>query len=110
MAFSCSAARLFAEQKVLSLWECSSTSLLQIGHRTSLSLMSLCLSAHARTSSGVCSPMGLLQEGQAERIASARSSARFWGSGSSSRGNALGRSEEHTSELQSRGHLVCRLL
>src|SRR5690625_6434947 len=25
-------------------------------------------------------------------------------------GIALGRSEEHTSELQSRGHLVCRLL
>src|SRR5690625_5022895 len=25
-------------------------------------------------------------------------------------GMALGRSEEHTSELQSRGHLVCRLL
>src|SRR5437660_720910 len=25
-------------------------------------------------------------------------------------GNYLGRSEEHTSELQSRGHLVCRLL
>src|SRR5437870_7990556 len=25
-------------------------------------------------------------------------------------GGALGRSEEHTSELQSRGHLVCRLL
>src|SRR5437870_9178527 len=24
--------------------------------------------------------------------------------------NGLGRSEEHTSELQSRGHLVCRLL
>src|SRR5690625_6642056 len=24
--------------------------------------------------------------------------------------NELGRSEEHTSELQSRGHLVCRLL
>src|SRR5690625_4798356 len=24
--------------------------------------------------------------------------------------NSLGRSEEHTSELQSRGHLVCRLL
>src|SRR5439155_6638763 len=26
------------------------------------------------------------------------------------RGTAPGRSEEHTSELQSRGHLVCRLL
>src|SRR5690625_6456399 len=26
------------------------------------------------------------------------------------RRSALGRSEEHTSELQSRGHLVCRLL
>src|SRR5690625_6796745 len=25
-------------------------------------------------------------------------------------GRAVGRSEEHTSELQSRGHLVCRLL
>src|SRR5439155_25651462 len=25
-------------------------------------------------------------------------------------GNITGRSEEHTSELQSRGHLVCRLL
>src|SRR5690625_6456809 len=25
-------------------------------------------------------------------------------------GSATGRSEEHTSELQSRGHLVCRLL
>src|SRR5690625_6580523 len=25
-------------------------------------------------------------------------------------GEAVGRSEEHTSELQSRGHLVCRLL
>src|SRR5215208_2506787 len=27
-----------------------------------------------------------------------------------SRGHGAGRSEEHTSELQSRGHLVCRLL
>src|SRR5436305_9806638 len=27
-----------------------------------------------------------------------------------SRGNGVGRSEEHTSELQSRPHLVCRLL
>src|SRR5439155_11649097 len=26
------------------------------------------------------------------------------------RGQIVGRSEEHTSELQSRGHLVCRLL
>src|SRR5690625_7487609 len=26
------------------------------------------------------------------------------------RGDVVGRSEEHTSELQSRGHLVCRLL
>src|SRR5690625_7118882 len=29
---------------------------------------------------------------------------------SNSTTEALGRSEEHTSELQSRGHLVCRLL
>src|SRR5439155_24709182 len=28
----------------------------------------------------------------------------------STAGGAVGRSEEHTSELQSRGHLVCRLL
>src|SRR5690625_6068594 len=29
---------------------------------------------------------------------------------SKSKGNVVTRSEEHTSELQSRGHLVCRLL
>src|SRR5207253_11050754 len=32
------------------------------------------------------------------------------GAGVQSGRRALGRSEEHTSELQSRGHLVCRLL
>src|SRR3984893_9023525 len=31
------------------------------------------------------------------------------GSGKSTLARAVGRSEEHTSELQSRGHLVCRL-
>src|SRR5690625_6220442 len=31
-------------------------------------------------------------------------------SGAQTLGRLLGRSEEHTSELQSRGHLVCRLL
>src|SRR5437660_7531629 len=30
--------------------------------------------------------------------------------GVAEKGNVHGRSEEHTSELQSRGHLVCRLL
>src|SRR5690625_6638069 len=44
------------------------------------------------------------------RRATARSMART-NSGSMSRGRSSGlRSEEHTSELQSRGHLVCRLL
>src|SRR2546422_1562615 len=33
-----------------------------------------------------------------------------WGSGASSRPGSRRRSEEHTSELQSRLHLVCRLL
>src|SRR5439155_25408753 len=33
-----------------------------------------------------------------------------WLSGRATRGPWPGRSEEHTSELQSRGHLVCRLL
>src|SRR5215510_15902514 len=32
------------------------------------------------------------------------------GQGRPNRANGLPRSEEHTSELQSRGHLVCRLL
>src|SRR5439155_26762911 len=32
------------------------------------------------------------------------------GSGRNSGASSLSRSEEHTSELQSRGHLVCRLL
>src|SRR5690625_6665366 len=41
--------------------------------------------------------------------------AKDWASGTSSRSSklmhgGLRRSEEHTSELQSRGHLVCRLL
>src|SRR5437870_4441100 len=45
----------------------------------------------------------------------ARASSRFVAAGSSSysasmRDIASSRSEEHTSELQSRGHLVCRLL
>src|SRR5437870_11387864 len=46
--------------------------------------------------------LGLVQTA-ARRRANLRSATR--------RGRlALGRSEEHTSELQSRGHLVCRLL
>src|SRR5690625_6265238 len=32
-----------------------------------------------------------------------------WAAAADSEGAAAGRSEEHTSELQSRGHLVCRL-
>src|SRR5690625_6816844 len=34
----------------------------------------------------------------------------IWSSGGHGGGCRRGRSEEHTSELQSRGHLVCRLL
>src|SRR5207253_8662350 len=41
------------------------------------------------------------------RAASWRSS---WASGCCSTARVWSRSEEHTSELQSRGHLVCRLL
>src|SRR5207253_10087459 len=43
-----------------------------------------------------------------ERCRSSSSPRRFAESPSGCRGG--GRSEEHTSELQSRGHLVCRLL
>src|SRR5690625_5848034 len=39
----------------------------------------------------------------------ARKEKRIWSSFRSHR-SSMGRSEEHTSELQSRGHLVCRLL
>src|SRR5690625_6438182 len=42
-----------------------------------------------------------------EEIQQARTRAREKGH---AKGLAQGRSEEHTSELQSRGHLVCRLL
>src|SRR5207253_5023019 len=35
---------------------------------------------------------------------------RYWVVNQSPDAGALARSEEHTSELQSRGHLVCRLL
>src|SRR5207253_10219087 len=48
-----------------------------------------------------------------ERIPSRRKVSRSWlasGSNSSGPEASQDRSEEHTSELQSRGHLVCRLL
>src|ERR1700686_3206346 len=45
----------FSKHATLSLWECSSTSLLQIGHRTSFSCMSLCLWAQAVMPSSECS-------------------------------------------------------
>src|SRR5690625_6935671 len=51
--------------------------------------------------------------GRSALVAAARRSAARPGGGCSSRvrGRSTGwRSEEHTSELQSRGHLVCRLL
>src|SRR5690625_5835103 len=48
------------------------------------------------------------RSGPLAAIASICSNGTFqWGS---ARPDGYGRSEEHTSELQSRGHLVCRLL
>src|SRR5690625_6603085 len=44
------------------------------------------------------------------RASSAQASAFVWSSRSVSASNGVARSEEHTSELQSRGQLVCRLL
>src|SRR5207253_9654596 len=41
---------------------------------------------------------------------SCRGSLRRWLHAAGSRAQCRARSEEHTSELQSRGHLVCRLL
>src|SRR5207253_6362522 len=55
-------------------------------------------------------PLGLLSSDSFQRFLNASSrSERFFGK---VHGNKAGyrRSEEHTSELQSRGHLVCRLL
>src|SRR5207253_4962778 len=42
--------------------------------------------------------------------AAGRGSRRCSAAGLPPRGSSAARSEEHTSELQSRGHLVCRLL
>src|SRR5439155_17506802 len=42
--------------------------------------------------------------------ASSSASLRIWTCSSSAGSKSALRSEEHTSELQSRGHLVCRLL
>src|SRR2546429_4831863 len=47
---------------------------------------------------------------QAEPAAGSHGAAAFSASAGRSAGNYAGRSEEHTSELQSRLHLVCRLL
>src|SRR5215510_15698762 len=46
--------------------------------------------------------------GQRQSVAVARSA--FWASSVLFMDEPTARSEEHTSELQSRGHLVCRLL
>jgi hypothetical protein len=45
----------FSVHATLSLWECSSTSLLQTGQKTSFSFMSLCLWAQAVMPSSECS-------------------------------------------------------
>src|SRR5439155_20123353 len=54
-----------------------------------------------------CAPCRARIPRSSRRSASARRGCR---GRSPSTGSTRGRSEEHTSELQSRGHLVCRLL
>src|SRR5690554_7428290 len=55
-------------------------------------------------------PDGLGFSTAVRRSAAAQSNSRSWVTGASSFRKRTPRSEEHTSELQSRPHLVCRLL
>src|SRR3712207_9311314 len=63
-------------------------------------------------SSASSSGGGSRARGAPPRTTAARASTRSprWGAGSSPSRRTAGRSEEHTSELQSRQYLVCRLL
>src|SRR5207253_4077398 len=63
----------------------------------------------------ICIPSSFLTKSRKRTLTYSTSCCKFWRTGGSPMERAAPwisatRSEEHTSELQSRGHLVCRLL